>query len=63
MKMVMTDAMIQLINDVLTLQGKIVKKIDVNGIQEVIRDFLGKYLFVLINLLLMTVPRIVRIQI
>ena len=62
MKMVLTDAMVDLINDALTLQGKIVNKIDVNGIQEVIRDFLGKYLFVLINLLLMTVARIVRIQ-
>lgn len=62
MKMVLTDTMIQLINDVFSLQGKIVKKINVNGIQEVIRYLLGKYLFVLINLLLMTVARIVRIE-
>ena len=62
MKMVLTDTMIQFRDDVFSLQGKIVKKIDVNGIQEVIRDFLGKYLFVLINLLLMTVARIVRIE-
>jgi len=61
MNMVLTDTMIQFIN-VLTLQGKIVKKMDVNGIQEVIRYLLGKYLFVLINLLLMTVARIVRIE-
>ena len=62
MKMVLTDTMIQLINDVFSLQGKIVKKINVNGIQEVIRYLLEKYLFVLINLLLMTVARIVRIE-
>ena len=62
MKMVLTDTMIQLINDVFSLQGKIVKNMNVNGIQEVIRYLLGKYLFVLINLLLMTVARIVRIE-
>lgn len=64
MKMVLTDTMIQLINDVFSLQGKIVKNMNVNGIQEVevIRYLMGKYLFVLINLLLMTVARIVRIQ-
>ena len=62
MKMVLTDTMIQLINDVFSLQGKIVKKINVSGVQEVIRYLLGKYLFVLINLLLMTVARIVRIE-
>ena len=62
MKMVLTDTMIQLINDVFSLQGKIVKKINVSGVQEVILYLLGKYLFVLINLLLMTVARIVRIE-
>ena len=62
MKMVLTDTMIQLIDDVFSLQGKIVKNMNVNGIQEVIRYLLGKYLFVLINLLLMTVARIVRIE-
>ena len=64
MKKVLTDTMIHLINDVLSLQGKIVKNMNVNGIQEVevIRYLMGKYLFVLINLLLMTVVRIVRIQ-
>jgi hypothetical protein len=62
MKMVLTDTMIQLINDVFSLQGKIVNKKDVNGIQEVILYLFGKYLFVLINLLLMTVARIVRIE-
>ena len=62
MKMVLTDTMIQLINDVFSLQGKIVKKINVSGVQEVILYLFGKYLFVLINLLLMTVARIVRIE-
>lgn len=62
MNMVLTDTMIQLIDDVFSLQGKIVKNMNVNGIQEVIRYLLGKYLFVLINLLLMTVARIVRIE-
>ena len=62
MNMVLTDTMIQFRDDVFSLQGKTVKKIDVNGIQEVIRYLLGKYLFVLINLLLMTVARIVRIE-
>lgn len=51
-----------LINDVFSLPKKIVKKIDVNGIQEVILYLLGKCLFVLINLLLMIVPKIARIE-
>lgn len=51
-----------LINDVFSLPKKIVKKIDVNGIQEAILYLLRKCLFVQINLLLMIVPRIVRIE-